>query len=99
LNGSKTLLNVTFPTFIFGSLIAWLIGSTVHLIAGGKLIRLIFSMVFAWIGFWVGNYLGNRFGLAFFNYGQINYGIAIAISILLALFGYWLSGENRESSE
>jgi len=93
------MFNLTLPTFIFGSLIAWLIGSTVHLIAGGKLIRLVFCMIFAWIGFWAGNYLGIRLGLLIINYGQINYGPAIFISVLSALFGYWLSGENREESD
>ncbi len=92
------LLDITFPSFLFGSMIAWLLGAVVHLIAGGKLIRLFFCMLFAWIGFWGGNYLGLRFGLEFLYYGQINYGPAIILCILASLFGYWLSGENKREN-
>jgi len=91
--------NMTFPTFILGSIIAWLIGALVHLIAGGKLLRLVFCMLFAWIGFWGGNSLGNNLGLQILRYGQINYGPALVLSIAAALFGFWLSGENREEEE
>lgn len=93
------MLGITIPTFILGSLIAWLIGALVHLIAGGKLVRLIFCMLFAWIGFWSGNYLGNQFGLILFNYGQINYGPAVFLCVAASLFGYWLSGENKRDEE
>lgn len=90
------MLNITFSTFLLGSMIAWLIGALVHLIAGGKLLRLIFCMLFAWVGFWAGNSLAVRFGLGIFQYGQINYGPAILVSIAASLFGFWLSGENKE---
>jgi len=93
------MFNITFPTFILGSIIAGLIGALVHLIAGGKLIRLIFCMLFAWIGFWGGNYLAVRFGLNIFSYGQINYGPSVLLSVATSLFGYWLSGENKEEEE
>ncbi|NPV40293.1 MAG: hypothetical protein HPY72_02990 [Anaerolineae bacterium] len=93
------MFNVTFPTLILGSIIAGLIGALIHLIAGGKLVRLVFCMVFAWIGFWGGNSLAQRFGLTILTYGQINYAPAIAASVLTSLFGYWLSGENTESEE
>jgi len=89
------MIELTFPSILFGSMVAWLIGATIHLIAGGKLIRLIFSMLFAWIGFWVGNYFGNRFGISILNYGQIIYGPAIIACICFSILGYWLSGENE----
>ncbi len=90
------MFNMTFPTFILGRMIAGLIGALVHLIAGGKLLRLVFCLLFAWIGFWGGNYLANNLGLHILQYGQINYGLALFLSIAAALFGFWLSGENRE---
>lgn len=93
------MFNMTFPTFILGSMIAGLIGALVHLIAGGKLLRLVFCLLFAWIGFWGGNYLANNLGLHILQYGQINYGLALLLSVAAALFGFWLSGENREEEE
>ncbi len=89
------MFELTLPSILFGSIIAWLIGATIHLIAGGKLIRLIFSMLFAWIGFWVGNYFSNKFGIYIFKYGQIIYGPAIISCVIISIFGYWLSGENK----
>ena len=80
-------------------MIACLIGALVHLVAGGKLIRLIFCLIFAWIGFWGGNYLANNLGLNILHYGQINYGAALVLSAAASLFGFWLSGENREEDE
>jgi hypothetical protein len=89
------MFNITIPTLILGSLIAWLIGAFIHLIAGGKLLRLIFSMLFAWIGFWAGNYLSAQTGIYILQYGQISYGTALIVCVLASLFGYWLSGENK----
>jgi hypothetical protein len=91
---SNFMSNLTFPIFVFGSLVGLLIGAIFHLIAGGKPIRLIFCLIFGWVGFWVGNYLSQRFGMQIFQYGQISYGISIIFSIILAGGGYWLSGEN-----
>jgi len=89
---------ITLPIFIFGSLVAGLIGSLIHLILGGKPFRLLLSILSSWIGFWFGNNLGSRYGLCFFKYGQINFGFAIFLSIVFGLIGYWISGENQKPS-
>jgi len=93
------MFNLTLPVFIFGSLIALLLGALVHLIAGGKLLRLIFCIVFSWIGFWSGNYLAARFNLDILRYGQVNYGPAVLIALILSIFGFWISGENTPEGE
>lgn len=91
--------NLTLPVFLFGSLIAFLIGALIHLVVGGKLLRLIFCMIFAWIGFWVGNYLAGRFSLEFLKYGLVSYGAAVITSLIFSIFGYWISGENKPESD
>jgi len=88
--------NITFPVFIFGSLIAGLVGSLIHLVFGGKPFRLLLSILFSWIGFWVGNNLGFKYELLFLNYGPINFGSAALVSLILGLIGYWISGENQK---
>jgi hypothetical protein len=93
------MFNLTLPVFIFGSLIALLLGALVHLIAGGKILRLIFCIVFSWIGFWSGNYLAGRFNVYILQYGQVNYGPAVLIALILSIFGFWISGENTPESE
>ena len=87
--------NLTIPVFAFGSLIACLLGSLIHLVFGGKPLRLVLSILFSWIGFWVGNYIGIRYGLIVLKYGPVNYGTAIIFSFILGLGGYWISGENK----
>ena len=89
------MANLTFPVFIFGSLVGFLIGALFHLIAGGKLIRLVFCLIFGWLGFWGGNYLSQKFGIQIYQYGQISYGTAIITSLLLSAGGYWISGESK----
>jgi len=90
------MAEITFPVFIFGSLIAGLVGSLIHLIFGGKPFRLLLSILFSWIGFWVGNNLGLRYGINFFKYGLIYFGTAVLVSIVMGLIGYWISGENQK---
>jgi len=92
------MAEITFPVFIFGSLIAGLVGSLIHLIFGGKPFRLLLSILFSWIGFWVGNNLGLRYGINFFKYGLIYFGTAVLVSIVMGLIGYWISGENQKPS-
>jgi uncharacterized membrane protein YjjP (DUF1212 family) len=92
------MANITYPVFIFGSLIAGLVGSLIHLIFGGKPLRLLLSILFSWIGFWVGNNLGFRYGINFFQYGPIYFGTAVMVSLVLGLIGYWISGENQKPS-
>ena len=91
--------NITAPIFYFGSLIGCLIGAIIHLIAGGNLLRLIFCILFSWLGFWVGNYSANRIGFALFRYGPVDYGWAIGFALLLAIFGFWISGENKKDQD
>jgi len=92
------MADLTFPVFIFGSLIAGLVGSLIHLILGGKPFRLLLSIIFSWIGFWIGNNLGFRYGLFIFKYGPIHFGAAVFVSLTLGLIGYWISGENQKPS-
>jgi hypothetical protein len=89
------MTNLTFPVFVFGSIVGLLIGALFHLVAGGKLIRLIFCLIFGWIGFWGGNYFSQKFGIQIYQYGLISYGTAIFTSLIFAAGGYWVSGENK----
>lgn len=90
-------MTINLPVLIFGSMIGLLIGSSIHLIGGGPLIRLVFSMLFALIGFWAGNFVSLRSGISIYPFGLIDYGMSIIFSIITAILGYWLSGENSPS--
>lgn len=92
-------MNFSIPHLIFGSLIAGLLGSLIHLVFGGKPIRLLFSVVFSWVGFWAGHAVANRYKFFFFRYGTINFGPGIVLALGLGLFGYWIAGENTKNKD
>ncbi len=92
-------MNISIPHFIFGSLIAGLIGAVIHLVLGGKLLRIFFAIIFSWIGFWTGHSIANRIGMVIFRLGVINIGVGVIISILFGLFGHWVAGENKNRKE
>jgi uncharacterized membrane protein YjjP (DUF1212 family) len=92
-------MKIAIPQLILGSLAAGLIGSIIHLLLGGKILRLVFSLVFSWIGFWVGHSIANRYRLFYFRYGTINFGIAAISAVALGLFGFWIAGENKKDKE
>ena len=82
---------MTFPALIFGSVIALILGGIFHLIVGGGLLRIIISMIFSLIGFWTGHFIGYRIGWDFFDIGLVHLGPALIGSILLLVFGYWVT--------
>ena len=88
-------MNIAIPQLVFGSLAAGLIGSIIHLLLGGKPLRLIFSLVFSWIGFWAGHAIANRYSLFYLRFGTVNFGIAALGAFVIGLFGFWITGENK----
>ena len=82
---------MNLPAFLFGMLIATLIGAAFHLILGGNFGRLILYIFLSWLGFWGGHLLGDRIGWTFFSIGPLRMGTAVLASLLVLGVGYWLS--------
>jgi len=89
------VITFNIPQLILGTLISCLIGSLIHLIFGGRPMRLLFAVFFAWIGFWLGDYFGKNYGIILMMYGSINLGASVILSLIGGFLGFWLSGENR----
>jgi len=89
------MTDINFTTILLGTIIAVFIGSFIHLIFGGKFIRLLVSIIFSTIGFWTGNHLGNRYALSFFVVGNLHIIISSLTSLGFGSLGYWISGESR----
>jgi len=92
-------MNIAFPQIIFGSLIAGIVGAGIHLILGGKPLRLVLSLIFSIIGFWLGQALSSQYSISIIRLGTINLGFALVASLLFGVFGYWIAGENRTEKE
>jgi hypothetical protein len=89
-NYSEVFL-MTFPAFIFGSLLALLFGGIFHLWKGGGFGRVLLYLLLSFLGFWAGHFVFEIFEWRFLRLGPINLGSAIIGMLVFLLGGYWLS--------
>lgn len=87
---------MTFPAFLFGSLVALLFGAGFHLWRGGGVGRLLGYIFFGEVGFWAGHFAAQFWGIRFWDIGPIHFGIALLGAILLLFLGLWLMEFERE---
>jgi len=82
---------MTFPTFLFATLIALLYGALYHLIRGGGFWRLILYFFLGILGFAAGHLVGLWRGWFFIPLGSLNLGVSSIGSIVFLVTGDWLS--------
>jgi len=82
---------MTLPTLLFALLIALFYGAFYHLIRGGSFWRLLLYICLSMIGFVTGHLFGLWRGWVWIPLGSINLGLSTIGSILVMLFGDWLS--------
>lgn len=71
-------------TFIFGFIIATLLGASFHLVFGGDARRLALFLLSSWVGFAIGQAVGIIFDIDTFNIGTIHM-FSACLGSLLAL--------------
>ncbi len=81
---------MTAPNFVFGMVIATLLGVLFHLWRGGSLGRLLFYILASWFGFWVGQAIGGWTGIRFLSIGALRLATAVPVAIVALLIGHWL---------
>ncbi len=82
---------MTLPTLLFALFIALLYGALYHLIRGGSFWRLLLYLSLSISGFVLGHLLGLWRGWILLPVGSINLGLSSIGSILMLLFGDWLT--------
>lgn len=82
---------MTLPAFIFGLLIATLVGALFHLWRGGSFGRLVLYVGLSWAGFWGGQVFASLSGWSFFSLGPLHLGMSLLGSVVILGGGYWLS--------
>jgi hypothetical protein len=82
---------MTAPAFIFGFLLATMLGTAYHFWKGGGGGRLVLLLILAWTGFFLGHWLGNSWGVNFLMIGPIHGGFGLLGSLLLLAIGNWIS--------
>ena len=82
---------MTLPTLLFAVIIALFYGALYHLIRGGSFWRLLLYFSLSVIGFAAGHLLGLWRGWTFIPVGSLNFGLSSLGSIIVLMFGDWLS--------
>jgi len=82
---------MTLPTLLFALIIALFYGALYHLIRGGSFWRLLLYFSLSVFGFAAGHLLGLWRGWTFIPVGSLNFGLSSLGSIVVLLFGDWLS--------
>jgi hypothetical protein len=90
---------MTLPTLLLALLIALFYGSLYHLIRGGSLWRLFLYLGLSILGFSLGHLIGLWRNWVLTPIGSINLGLSSIGSLLILLFGDWLTHleSNQES--
>lgn len=81
---------MNYSSYLFGFILATLLGALFHLWRNGGVIRLLLYLVFSWIGFFVGHTIANYFGFNFLIVGPVNILGGIVGSIAFLLLGNWI---------
>ena len=82
---------MTLPTLLFALLIALFYGAIYHLIRGGGFWRLLLYFSLSIFGFALGHLIGMWRGWSFAPLGSLNLGLSSIGSVMVLLFGDWLS--------
>ncbi len=84
---------MTIPAFLFGVVLALLVGSVYHLWRVGDMRRLAIFLLLAQAGFWGGHLAALYFDWQFASLGMLHLGVALpgaVIALALADFVEWL---------
>lgn len=68
---------MTIPAFLFGIVLATLMGAVFHLWRGGDNRRLVIFLLLAQAGFWGGHFVAWYFGWTFADLGVLRLGFAV----------------------
>ena len=91
---------MTLPALLFALLVALLYGALYHFVRGGGFGRLLLFFILSMIGFALGHLVGLWRGWIWIPVGSINLGLSSIGSLLILVFGDWLTRmEIREESK
>jgi hypothetical protein len=82
---------MTIPNLLFALLLALLYGSLYHFLRGGGFWRLVLYLGLSILGFAFGHLIGLWRGWAFMQMGSLNLGMSSTGSMVILVFGDWLS--------
>ena len=81
---------MTLPAFLYGCLIAVLMGSLFHLWKGGGFWHIVMFLLFSIAGFWLGHLAAVYFDVDLWNVGPIRFAPALLLSVVFLFIARWL---------
>lgn len=81
---------MTFPSFLFGLIIAILIAMIFHAFRGGSGWRLLMYTGFSIVGFFLAQWVGGIFAWGLYPFGVLDAGLGVVGSVLFILLAGWL---------
>ncbi len=81
---------MTFPAFLFGTLLALLYGAVFHLWKNGGPFHLLADLALGWAGFWSGHLLAAFLGWQWDLVGVLHFWVGTAAAAAFLLAGHFL---------
>lgn len=78
-------------TYIFGLVMATLLGAVFHLWKDGGFWKLVIYIILSWVGFFLGHFIAKSAGLSFMTVGSLYLGGGVIGSIIFLFIGHWFS--------
>lgn len=82
---------MTLPVFLFGLIIALLIGFLFHVLRGGRGLRLLLYLGLSILGFAFGQWISMARGWNLYLFGVLDLGMGLVGSVLVLGLSEWLS--------
>ena len=82
---------MNLSTYIFGFILATLLGAVFHLWKDGGFWKLVIYILLSWLGFFVGHLVAKNAGFNFMIVGSLHLGGGIIGSIVALFVGHWFS--------
>jgi hypothetical protein len=86
--GFNQLMNIA--SYLFGFILATLLGAVFHLWKDGGIGRLVFYLLLSWLGFLIGHWAAKSLGLGLMNIGPVNLAGGVVGSIIFLFLGNWI---------
>ena len=77
-------------SYLFGFILATLMGALFHLWKDGGIGRLLLYLLLSWVGFLIGHLVANNLGLSLIIIGSVNLAGGIIGSALFLFLGHWI---------
>ena len=82
---------MNISSYLFGFILATLLGALFHLWRDGGIFRLLLFLALSWVGFLIGHLASSTLGFNFLSVGPVNLAGGIIGSVAFLFLGHWFT--------